>query len=178
MLVDRFTRWEGRSAWCRGGKLSFSNVLNFELQSPLCWLRLLLLLSWCGTHVLCRDVQVHWPLQLGRSNQSETTSNLPKSLLWNEEIELEHFTRGSSKMVLKMVVISLVTNASTVYAFQCWNMEWWSQMKKCLYMKAILNWRIGPFTNEEFSIIICSQVSELCWRQANKWLVLLNNLGY
>ena len=45
--------------------------------------------------------------------------NLPKVYLEMKKIELEHFTRGSSKMVLKMVVASLVTNVSIVFAFQC-----------------------------------------------------------
>ena len=38
--------------------LSFSNIPKFELWSPLCQLRLLLLLLRCGSCVLCKDVQV------------------------------------------------------------------------------------------------------------------------
>ena len=40
---------------------------------------------------------------------------MPQSLFRNEKIELEYFTRGSSKMVFKMVVASLVTNACIVF---------------------------------------------------------------
>ena len=51
--------------------LSFSNIPKFELWSPLCRLRLLLLLLQCGSCVRCKDVLERWLLAVhdGRDPQ-------------------------------------------------------------------------------------------------------------